>query len=740
MARKTLQFACFCMLLLGALAATGQTFEINPQNNSSTSGKKEGNASAPSKESQSSTGSIGWGSGIEVARDARAAQRALEQGNYTAAVSFATRAANSAPQDTALWFTLGYAARLAGQYQVSIDAYQRGLQNSPSSISGLSGLAQTYARMGRQADAQELLTKVLAANPKSVTDLELAGELALNSDPGTALNLLQRSEALKPNARSELLIARVYQRLNQPEQSKQLLQRAENRAPKDPNVLRAVAAFYRDSKQYDIAIAKLQKVADTKDPQVLPELAYTYQLAGRRKEAAETYTQAANRQTGDANLQLSAAQALANIGQFDSAETFLKRAAAQDANNYRLHAIRGQMDNAQNMTDEAIREYRLAIDHMPPGVPEGPLYPIQLHLSLAELYRSTDNSQAADKDLALARTQINQIQPGEPSNQPEYLRLRALVEAASDDFASAERDLKTALTIEPQNVTVMLNYANLLWKMNRKQDAYDLYTRAITVDPVDSAGLTALGYLAREIKDTKTAEKYFTKLVTLYPKDYVPYLALGDLYTSDRDFPQAQANYEKAHQLAPNNPLVVAGGINAALEAHQLPLAKNWIDRAAKNSALNQNPQVMREYERYLTFTGDYAASAELGYKVIEKLPRDPEAPVYLAYDLLFLNRYQEALSSYDRALELEPQRAAFWSNKAAALCDAGAFDEALACADSALSLEPQNASAWANKAVAELAQGRRTEAGESLERARKLAGPDLLPFVELTMARLTRG
>src|SRR2546427_11284703 len=51
----------------------------------------------------------------------------------------------------------------------------------------------------------------------------------------------------------------------------------------------------------------------------------------------------------------------------------------------------------------------------------------------------------------------------------------------------------------------------------------------------------------------------------------------------------------------------------------------------------------MRERERYLSLTGRYQESAELGYKVLEKLPRDPEAPVYLAYDLLFLNRYDDA-------------------------------------------------------------------------------------------------
>ena len=43
--------------------------------------------------------------------------------------------------------------------------------------------------------------------------------------------------------------------------------------------------------------------------------------------------------------------------------------------------------------------------------------------------------------------------------------------------------------------------------------------------------------------------------------------------------------------------------------------------------------------ERYLTFKGDYAKSAELGQNVIAKLPNDREGVVYLAYDLYYLGR-----------------------------------------------------------------------------------------------------
>src|SRR5438477_5980529 len=420
MPRQRFHLAVVCLLVL-ILTLLAQTFEISPGGAAPTAPAKKKSKAAPNQSAPAENG-IGWGSGIEVARQARAAQQALQKNDYSAAVNYATRAANAAPQNPALWFLLGYSARMAGRYQVSLDAYQRGLKLQPSSIQGLSGLAQMYARTGRQAEAQDALQKVLVANPKSVIDLQLAGELSLSSDAGTALQLLKRAEALQPSARSELLIARAYQRLNQPQASKQFLDRAQARAPRDPNVLRAVASFYRDAKQFDLAIATLQKAVSAKDPGVLAELGYTYQLAGKRKQAAEAYSKAASMNAADTGLQLSAAQSLVNVGQLDRAATFLQHAEARDANNYRLHAIRGQIASLQARNQDAIREYRTAVDHLPDGVPEGPLYPISLHLSLFELYRGADDQAGAERELTAARNELGKITGVEDSSKPEFLR------------------------------------------------------------------------------------------------------------------------------------------------------------------------------------------------------------------------------------------------------------------------------------------------------------------------------
>ena len=759
MVGKKLQIASFCVLLLASVAAAGQTFELGNQNSSTpnNSAKKKSKTSSPQPSVQSSDGSIGWGSGIEVARDSRAAQQALQRNDYSSAVMYANRAANAAPQNHGLWFLLGYSARLAGQYQVSINAYNRGLRNQPGSIQGLSGLAQTYVKMGRQAEARDVLQKVLAANPRSVNDLQLAGEISLNTDPSAALNFLKRAEALQPSARSELLIARAYQRLNQAQASKQFLDRAQARAPRDPNVLRAVASFYRDAKQYDLAIATLQKAVSGKDPGALSELGYTYQLAGKKKQAADTYAKAAGMNANDSGLQLSAAQALVNVGQFDRAATFLQHAEARDANNYRLHAIRGQIASLQARNQDAIREYRTAIDHLPDGVPEGPLYPISLHLSLFELYRGADDQAGAELELAAARNELGKITGVEDSSKPEFLRLRASVEAASNDVAAAEKDLKEALALDPGNLNIMLSYANLLWKINRQPEAMQFYSKALEMDPTNHSALTAMGYLSREILDQKAAEKYFTKLSTLYPNDYVPFIALGDLYTSTREFARAQANYEKAHQLAPNNPLVVSGGTNAALEAHELPVAKRWLDRADADPRINQSPQVMRERERYLTWTGHYAESAALGYKVLEKLPRDPEAPVYLAYDLLFLDKYdeaaqivekyqpilprdkdlrliagyvhvhsgqlREAVTDFSNALELDPKVPTAYMNRGFVLNDLKEGDKAAKDFETAIKLRPNYAEAHLGLGYAYLQLHRAKPALKEINMAAKLKG-----------------
>jgi tetratricopeptide (TPR) repeat protein len=700
------------------LSLHAQEFEINggktPAQPNRAAGKR-----VPST---TPSGEIGWGSSIEVGRFARAAQSALAKGNYASAADYAQRGVEAAPQDARLWFLLGYASRLAGRAQTSLDAYQHGLRLTPGSVEGLSGLAQTYMRMGRSDDAKRILLQIINANPKRATDLMMAGELFLQSgDYGQAIGLLQRAETLQPTSHSEVLLAQAYMHNKQPDMAKAMLDRAKRTSPRNPDVFRAVAGYYREQRDYQNAIASLKQVPN-KTPDVFAELGYTYALAGMKNESAESYVKAANAAPGNITMQLGAASALVSTADIPEAQKYLQRSESIDPKNYRLHAIRADIARIEHRTGDAITEYNAALANLPESVPDGPLYPIQLRLNLSEQYRDAQNQAEAAQQLQIAQNEINQLQVTGPT-RAEFLRLRASLETAGNNFQGAENDLQEARRIDPGNINIVIQYASLLWRMKRGGEARALYADALKQDPKNRYALESLGYLAREQGDNVTAEDFFKQLEAAYPNEYVAYVALGDLYTAERKFDQAQLNYERGYEFAPNNALIVAGGANAAIEAHQIPLAGKWLERAKGN--LSDDPRVMIERERYLFHTGKYSESAQVGYKAIQQLPTNRDANVYLAYDLYNLGRYDdvlrlvrekslllpkepnfpllaghvqkrsdllnEAVDDYTQALTLDPKMVEAYINRGYVLNDLQNAEQAERDFDYVLKLQPNN-------------------------------------------------
>jgi tetratricopeptide (TPR) repeat protein len=604
-------------------------------------------------QSQSPQQPLGWGSNIQNARLARAAELALQHGDKALALDYARRAAQAAPNDPQLWFLLGYAARLNARFQESVDAYTRGLHLTPSALDGLSGLGQTYSQMGRTEDAERVLKQVVASDSRRKDDALLLGELYMKSaDYAGALDWLGRAERSQPSARSELLMALSYQHLNQLDSASRYLEMAKRRDPNNPDVQRSMAGYYREAGNYPDAIAALQSIRMPK-PDVLAELAYTYQLNGKLSESAGLYAKAANAAPKDLGLQLAAAQAEVANGSIEQANPFLKRAAGLDPNFYRLHAIRGEIANFQEREQDAVREYSAAVASLPAEPAEGPLFGIQLHMYLMDVYRNLADEGAARHQLELAQVEINAL-GDKATGRAQFLRLRALIKMNAGDFDSALEDMKEALAMNARDRDDLQLDGDILMKLGRTEDAIAVYKQVLAMDPVNRFALTSLGYASRAAGRDQDAEKYFQRLEQADPSLYVPYLALGDLYTARRDFTRAQGSYSKAYALAPLKPLILAGGMNAAIEAHNLSLAGTWLSRVT--TEMGSEPQILREKERYLSFNGNYQESADVGHEAIKVLPQDRDVVVYLGYDLLHLEKYDELLDLTSKYLKVFPK------------------------------------------------------------------------------------
>jgi tetratricopeptide (TPR) repeat protein len=731
---ECLKIACAILFVVPALPILSQTYQVGSGGQVQTQPQSGQKADAGQQ--------LGWGSNIQNARLARAAQQALDRGDHDLAYEYAERASQSAPNDAQLWFLLAYAARLDTKYGQAIDAYNHGLKLDPSSVNGISGLAQTYSLMGRNAEAERLLKEALASNPRQTDDLLLLGDLEVRSgDYNGALDTLGQAERFKPDAHSELLMALACERTNQMSEANHYLQMAKSRAPNNPDVERSLAGYYRDTGDNGKAIEELKAIRNPK-PDVVAELAYTYGLDGQMGQSAKLYEQAANAMPRDLTLQLATAQAEVANHAFDQANPFLDRAEKLSPGYYRLHAIRAEIAEAQDRDDDAVREYLNAVGNLPATPAEGPLYGIQLHMDLQALYSDLNKTDLAQKQLQIAQTQIAAIDE-HGSDRAAFLRLRALIEMDGGQEDRALNDMKESLALNSRDPNSLQLDGDVLMKLGRIDDAVDVYRRILATDPKNRFALTSLGYALRAGGNNQDAEKDFEELAHDYPSLYVPYLALGDICTSRQQYRKAEDYYSKGYAVAQNNTAIVAGGMNAAIEAHDLALAATWLKRVTPD--MESAPQVLAQKERYYNFTGDVKQSEQLGEEAIKVLPRDRDVVVYLGYDLLADEKYdqlldlmkqnmdvfpkepdipllegyvykhngdrEEAVQAFTEALRRDPSVVTAYVNRGFVLNDLRKPDEAAADFDEALKRDPKDGQAHLGLAFSDLALNRSEEA-----------------------------
>jgi serine/threonine protein kinase len=82
------------------------------------------------------------------------------------------------------------------------------------------------------------------------------------------------------------------------------------------------------------------------------------------------------------------------------------------------------------------------------------------------------------------------------------------------------------------------------------------------------------------------------------------------------------------------------------------------------------------------------------------------------------LGMHKEAITCYDKVLEINPRDAKAWCNKGNALGKLGKAEEEISCYDKALEINPRYAEAWCNKGVVLVELGRAEEAVSCCDKA----------------------
>jgi len=101
----------------------------------------------------------------------------------------------------------------------------------------------------------------------------------------------------------------------------------------------------------------------------------------------------------------------------------------------------------------------------------------------------------------------------------------------------------------------------------------------------------------------------------------------------------------------------------------------------------------------------------ELLQESLKREPRQPLAHRDLGNALQQMQRFAEALASYDKSLALKPDQSDLYNNRGIALTSLGRFDEALESYGRAITLKPDYAQAYNNRGTVLSGRGRAAEA-----------------------------
>lgn len=116
-----------------------------------------------------------------------------------------------------------------------------------------------------------------------------------------------------------------------------------------------------------------------------------------------------------------------------------------------------------------------------------------------------------------------------------------------------------------------------------------------------------------------------------------------------------------------------------------------------------------------------YAEAISFLDKALEKLPRYANAWLKKGDALSNLKRYDEALYCYDKVLQINPESSDAWNLKGICLSDLKRYESAMESFDEAILLDPTRASTWNFKGVCLFILERFGKALECFDRATKL-------------------
>lgn len=233
-------------------------------------------------------------------------------------------------------------------------------------------------------------------------------------------------------------------------------------------------------------------------------------------------------------------------------------------------------------------------------------------------------------------------------------------------------------------------------------DAIQTYQRAVELNPVDVEAHHTLGVLFTQVEEIEQAQLHFDKVVSLNPSHFNALYELGHIYTDKQDYMRALYYFKEATKQTQHHPYLLS---NMAYVLFKLGDMEGAV--AAYNDALEYGTDnVWRSAVAqtlgalyYQTFDDDEAAKEAFSLALTLD-PNNTEAAMMLAELLFEDGDFQSALALYEEIDARGSANANVYSHVGYILWQMDRNDEALTSYNKALRLDSENAIVYNNMGV----------------------------------------
>jgi tetratricopeptide (TPR) repeat protein len=463
----------------------------------------------------------------------------------------------------------------------------------------------------------------------------------------------------------------------------------------------------------------------------------------RYEEAVESYDKALEINPDDPVSWISRGEALCDLERYEEAVESYDKALKINPFNPSVWRDRGILLHSSKRYEEAIESYNKALEIKINNPSTWSFKGISLHNS--ERYEEAVESY--NKALAI---------------KPDYLaawNFRGKALRALERYEEAIKSYDKALEINSDDSYAWCVRGEALRALERYEEAIKSYDKALRINPDDSSAWHVRGEALRALERYEEAIKSYDKALRINPDDSSAWHVRGGALRALERYEEAIKSYEKSLEIKSDDP---STWISKGVAMYELGKLQEASDCFAEVAKIQPSDKYSWNNQGYLNLAQDSyglqpifekpllirqpqycsgsLAKVDIDLERCQKslvlfetaLQLDPEFTLARAnhsFPAYYLQQYQIALQSCDRALELDPgnqeeMNEVIYTNRGCILLHCQNPTAALQDFASALSLDPHLDEAWIGKGTAFYQLGRYSEAHESFSQALALNHP----------------